>query len=227
VVLFWPSLFREHCRTMSEEMLSELIANNTSLTDSLAQLLADKAAMEKRMGHQISKLRSEGENKRKSTEMDDTDCPFVDILHRKLEETQNELTYARAQNADSADLIKSLRAVLKNTDEELTKARVAKDKMQYDANKHVLDNAQLWKDKNDDLKNGNLGLKAKYEKLAEVHTELAGKYEKLKTQYVKEHDELKNIKRMRGPSSSAPVPKVKHEYLKEEVDENTNELQTF
>ena len=100
--------------------------------------------------------------------------------------------------------------------------------MQYDTDKHVIENARLWKDKNDDLKKGNLELKAKYEKL--------------KAQYVKEHDELKTIKDMRGPSSSfgsfknysafgflfesplksASVPKVKREYVKEEVDENTN-----
>ena len=35
-----------------------------------------------------------------------------------------------------------------------------------------------------------------------LYNELAGKFEKLKTQYKKEHDELKNIKRLRGPSSS-------------------------
>ena len=82
---------------MSEQNISDLIANNTSLTASLARVIAEKFAMEKRMGQQISKLRNGAGQKRKSTEMDDADSPLVEILRNKLDEKQQDLTEARDQ----------------------------------------------------------------------------------------------------------------------------------
>ena len=48
----------------------------------------------------------------------------------------------------------------------------------------------------------------------------AKKYEKLKSQYEKEHNELKEIKR----GQSISLPKANEEDVKEEYDEDTNEL---
>ena len=91
---------------MSEQNISDLIANNTSLANSLDEVLAGKAAMEKRMGQQISRLRSEAGNKRKSTEMDDGDSPLFEVLRQKLED---ELRDARGQNADCKCISSSVR----------------------------------------------------------------------------------------------------------------------
>ena len=85
---------------MSEQNISDMIANNTSLTASLAKVIAEKAAMEKRMGQQISRLRNETGNKRKSTEMDDADSPHVGILRQMVDDKEKELTYVRDQNAN-------------------------------------------------------------------------------------------------------------------------------
>merc|ERR1711892_743255 len=166
---------------MSEQNISDLIANNTSLTASLARVIAEKDAMEKRMGHQISKLRNGAGQKRKSTEMDDADSPLVEVLRHQLKQKQQDITNERRiasyQKNESANLIDVLRENLKDKDDELKKTLSAKDKMKIDADKR--DEASIC-----------------------LYQELAGKFEKLKANYNKEHDELKSIKRLRGPLSS-------------------------
>jgi len=194
---------------MSKQNISDIIANNTSLTASLAKVIAEKAAMEKRMGQQISRLRNETGNKRKSTEMDDADSPHVGILRQMVDDKEKELTYVRDQNANAAVLniaLKNENTELRTNaikkDDELIKALAAKDKMKSDADKHILENAGIWKAKNDKLKTGNLELKAKYESLREDKIELAKRYNKLKAEYEKRDAGLKNHKRMKGLSSS-------------------------
>jgi len=166
---------------MSEQNISDLIANNTSLTASLARVIAEKDAMEKRMGQQISKLRNGAGQKRKSTEMDDADSPLVEVLRHQLKQKQQDITNERRiasyQKDESANLIDVLRENLKDKDDELKKTLSAKDKMKIDADKR--DEASIC-----------------------LYQELAGKFEKLKANYNKEHDELKSIKRLRGPLSS-------------------------
>ena len=98
---------------MSEQIISDLIANNArltasneKLTNSVAELTktqawmtADKENMEKRMGYQISRLR------RKSNEIDDVDSSQVEHLRQKLADTQQELADERYEGLCEAKVL--------------------------------------------------------------------------------------------------------------------------
>ena len=106
------------------------------------------------------------------------------------------------------------------SEDELKLARAARDKIKSDADAAIFANARKWKDKNDGLKTENIELLEKYEKLKKDNYEFAKKYKKLKSQYEKEHSELKEIKR----GQSASLSKAVKEDVKEECDEDINEL---